>query len=262
MPEGVLDLTYWQVGLAYGFALMVLVMLKRRGIPREKLLVWATFRMTLQLVLVGLLLGWVFDHPHPLLTALIVCVMVVFAVFTVLRKFREEMGPRLKKVVMVTLPLGTLPVIFFFILIVIQVRPYFNPRYVIPLTGMIIGNSMTGISLGLRSMIDHFKHRHREIEQWLILGAYPSQAVDGVVNSSFDAAILPTLNSMLGMGIIFLPGMMSGQILSGVDPTIAILYQIAIMMGILGGVSLTTYLFLRFGSRTFFNKQHQLVQKA
>lgn len=262
MPDGVIALSIWQVALAYAFALMVLIILKWRGIPREKLLVWATFRMTVQLVLVGLLLGFVFDHPHPLITTAIVLIMIGFAVFTVLSKFRDEMGPRLKKVVMITLPLGTLPVIVFFMFAVIQVRPYFDPRYVIPLTGMIIGNSMTGISLGLRSMIDHFSHRHREIEQWLILGAHPAQAVKGVVNGSFDAAILPTLNSMLGMGIIFLPGMMSGQILSGIDPTLAILYQIAIMMGILGGVSLTTYLFLLFGSRTFFNKAQQLVQKA
>jgi putative ABC transport system permease protein len=84
-------------------------------------------------------------------------------------------------------------------------------------------------------------------------------AIKDILNSSFDNAILPTLNSMIGMGIIFLPGMMTGQILSGISPTTAITYQIAIMLGILGSTSITVITMLKLGYRTFINSESQLI---
>jgi putative ABC transport system permease protein len=79
------------------------------------------------------------------------------------------------------------------------------------------------------------------------------------VDGAFDSAILPTINSMVGMGIVFLPGMMTGQILSGTSPVTAIEYQIAIMLGILGSVALTVILFVQMGYKTFFNERDQLI---
>ncbi|MCG4586258.1 ABC transporter permease, partial [Anaerosalibacter bizertensis] len=79
-----------------------------------------------------------------------------------------------------------------------------------------------------------------------------------IVNNAFDASILPTINSMVGMGIVSLPGMMTGQILSGISPLIAVRYQIAIMLGIMGSVSLTVIIFLQLGYKTFFTKDSQL----
>jgi putative ABC transport system permease protein len=98
-----------------------------------------------------------------------------------------------------------------------------------------------------------------QIEEALILGAKPQTAIKDILNSSFDNAILPTLNSMIGMGIIFLPGMMTGQILSGISPTTAITYQIAIMLGILGSTSITVITMLKLGYRTFINSESQLI---
>jgi putative ABC transport system permease protein len=93
-----------------------------------------------------------------------------------------------------------------------------------------------------------------------MLGATPQMAVREVVNDAFSAAVIPTINSMLGMGIVFLPGMMTGQILAGASPLTAIEYQLAIMMGILGSVSLTVYLLVRQGYRSFFNERAQLKE--
>jgi putative ABC transport system permease protein len=119
---------------------------------------------------------------------------------------------------------------------------------------------MTGISLGVRSLLDGVTSQRALVEEALILGATPYDATKGIINSTFDAAILPTVNSMVGMGIVFLPGMMTGQILSGTVPTTAIAYQIAIMLGILGAVALTVIVMLHFGYRTFYNKEDQLRQ--
>lgn len=91
-----------------------------------------------------------------------------------------------------------------------------------------------------------------------MLGANAKQASTEIVRSSFYAAILPTINSMMGMGIIFIPGMMTGQILAGTSPVTAIKYQIAIMLGILGSVTLTVFILIHLGYKTYFNSRMQL----
>ena len=97
------------------------------------------------------------------------------------------------------------------------------------------------------------------VEGALMLGATPKMASKRIVDNAFDSAILPSINSMVGMGSVFLPGMMTGQILSGVSPVTAIEYQIAIMLGIVGSVALTVIIFVHLGYKTFFNEQCQLI---
>jgi putative ABC transport system permease protein len=260
LPDNsVIDLTIYQILIAYVFVFVILIILKYRGIKREKLLIIASLRMTLQLIIVGYLLTFIFENPHPIITFGIVFIMVMFAVFTIFQKFKGDLTLTFKKVIVVSMFLGTIPILAIFIFLVIQVTPYFNPQYIIPITGMIVGNSMTGISLGIQSILKHFQVQKSEVIEMLILGASPKEASKEIVNDAFDAAILPTLYNMLGMGIVFLPGMMTGQILAGIAPTLAILYQIAVMLGILGGVALTTYFMLTLGYKTFFNKDMQLL---
>lgn len=258
--DTVIQLSVWQVLLAYVFVVFILFVLKRREISREKTLLLATFRMTLQLVVMGLVLTAIFERPHPLISFGIVLLMVSFSVLTVFQKFKGELTPALKKVVLVSLPTGGLVALLYFVWVVVRVEPYYNPQYIIPITGMIIGNSMTGITLGIHTLLNKFTDQKEEVIESLVLGATPKEASYSIINQAFDAAIMPTLNNMLGMGIIFLPGMMTGQILSGVVPTTAIMYQIGIMLGILGGVSLSTYIFLILGYKSFFNSDAQLIE--
>ena len=91
-----------------------------------------------------------------------------------------------------------------------------------------------------------------------MLGATPKMASKDIVNKAFDASILPTINSMLGMGIVFLPGMMTGQILSGSSPVIAIKYQIMIMVAIFAGTVLSVYLGIVFTNRFVFKDTDML----
>jgi putative ABC transport system permease protein len=153
---------------------------------------------------------------------------------------------------------GTLSCLVYFLLVVVRISPWYEPQYFIPIAGMLVGNSMTGISLAVKSLLEGMTFQRAAVEEALMLGATPQDAARAIVNSTFDAAILPTINSMVGMGIVFLPGMMTGQILSGTVPTTAISYQIAIMLGILGAVALTVFIMLHWGTRTFFNKEQQL----
>lgn len=257
--KGIAELTLVQVAAAYVFVLIVLLIVKLRGIKREREIIISSIRMTLQLMLTGYVLVYVFAHPHPFFTLLLIMAMEIFAVFTVYKKFKGRLTRAMKQVIAVSMIAGTLCCITYFLFIVVRISPWYDPQYCIPLAGMFIGNSMTGVSLGVKSLLEGMLSHKSLVEEALILGATPRLAVKGIVDSTFDSAIMPTINSMLGMGIVFLPGMMTGQILSGVSPTTAIAYQLVIMLGIFGSVALSVIILLQAGYRTFFNKESQLV---
>jgi putative ABC transport system permease protein len=245
--------------MAYIFLVILIIILKYRGIRKEKLLIISSIRMTIQLILMGYILIWLFEHPHPLLSLGMLFVMFSFAILTIFSKFKGQLNDTLKIRIALIFFSSGLPVLFYFLYVIIQVRPFFNPQYIIPIAGMLIGNSMTGVTLSIHALLNGLNKQKEMIETHLILGATPKQATKELTNHAFDQAIMPTINSMLGMGIIFLPGMMTGQILAGVQPNHAIMYQIAIMMGILGSVTLITYMILNFGISTFFNHEAQLI---
>ena len=257
--KGIIDLTIWQVLLSYVFVVIVLFIVKKRGIKREKAILLSSLRMTIQLVLTGYVLVYIFDHPSPLITIAIIILMECFAVYTVFQRFKGLLSKKLKQTIVFSMVAGTMSCIIYFLFVVIRIVPWYDPQYFIPLAGMFVGNAMTGVSLGTKSLIEGMNTQRKLVEEALVLGATPQTATKGIINSTFDAAIMPTINSMLGMGIVFLPGMMTGQILSGISPATAVNYQIAIMLGILGAVSLSVIMLLLLGYRAFFNGEDQLI---
>jgi len=111
-----IELEIIRVISAYMFIVILFFGLRKRGIGRERLLIVATIRMTVQLILTGYLLIYLFDNPHPLWTLLVILVMVLFAIYTIFKKFSGELSRKLKRVIAVSLPLGGLPVLIFFLL--------------------------------------------------------------------------------------------------------------------------------------------------
>lgn len=257
--NGVIDLQLWQMAAAYIFVVLLLLIVRARGISREKEILISTIRMTLQLILTGYILVFIFDHIHPLFTIITIVMMELFAIYNIFSRTKTKLSKSLKKIIAISMLFGTLSSLIYFLLVVINISPWYDPRYFIPIAGMLIGNSMTGISLGVNRLIDGMHNQSHLVEAALMLGATPKMATKKIVDNAFDAAILPTINSMVGMGIVFLPGMMTGQILSGISPVTAIEYQIATMLGILGSVTLTVILFVHLAYKTFFNDQSQLV---
>ncbi|MCK1802434.1 iron export ABC transporter permease subunit FetB [Brevibacterium sp. R8603A2] len=258
MSGGLVVLGWPQVGLAFVMVLVVLLLMVATRVGRRGEMLWACLRMTVQLVLVGLVLGWVFAHPSWWLTGLIFALMQVFAVATILGKFRGRLSRALRRVVVLASTAGTTGAVAWFLFVVVGLGPWYEPRYVIPIAGMLIGNSMTGITLGLKALVDGMRENRDAIEDALGLGAAPRAAIAPLVRSAFESALMPTINSMLGTGIVFLPGMMTGQILAGVDPMTAIGYQIAILLGIVGAVGTTVFLALVLGARTYFDARDRL----
>ena len=258
MNNTVMNLSVLQLLIAYIFVLIMLIIFKSRGIKREKQILIATTRMTVQLTLMGYVLMFVFNNPSWWLTSFMILIMISFAIYNSIKRVKVNMSKELQLIIAFSMIFGALLTATFFILIVLNVRPWFNPQYFIPISGMIIGNSMTGIALGANKLCSDMEDKHVEIENSLMLGATPVAATKEIVNNAFDSAILPTMNNMLTMGIVSLPGMMTGQILSGTFPITAIKYQIGIMLAILGSTAITTVLFVTLGYRTFFTKDNRL----
>lgn len=256
--DNVMQLGMWQMVAAYVFVVVVMIIVKLRNISREKEIIISSLRMTLQLILTGYLLVYIFEAPSALTTIVILAVMEVFAIYNIIKRTKEKLLKGLKYAIAVSMLLGTVSCLFYFLLVVVQISPWYYPQYVIPIAGMLIGNSMTGVSLGVSRLVDGMRSERHLVEGALMLGATPKMAAKNIADKAFDAAILPTINSMVGMGIVFLPGMMTGQILSGTSPVTAISYQIAIMLGILGSVALTVIVFIQLGYRSFFNDRDQL----
>lgn len=254
-----IDLTLWQLVAASAYVIVTLIMIRLLGVPRERAILSAAFRMTVQLFIAGYVLTYVFDHPHFLTILLILVAMLGFAVVNSYRRVTAAVSIQLKKVMAVSLIIGTVSTLAYFLLVIVRGGAWQDPRYFIPIAGMLIGNAMTGVSLGASRMIDGIHDQRSGIEAALMLGATPRESTRAIVRQAFDAAILPTINAMIGIGIVSLPGMMTGQILAGQDPQIAIRYQIAIMVGIMGSVAISVLILVEWGYRTFFTDAAQLV---
>ena len=151
---GVIELSVWQVMLAYLFVVIVLMIVKIRGIKREKEILISSVRMTLQLILTGYLLVYVLKNPSPLITVVIVLMMEAFAVYTIFKKNKGRLSATLKKAIVISITTGTLTCLIYYLFVVIRISPWYDPQYFVPIAGMIMGNSMTGGSLGLKSLLE------------------------------------------------------------------------------------------------------------
>ncbi|MEW5784132.1 MAG: iron export ABC transporter permease subunit FetB [Bacillota bacterium] len=256
----IIEIGPWRLLSAYIFLILLLFLLKGQGIGKEKEIFFSALRMTLQLIAMGYVLVYIFEQNQFYISLIVLVVMNFFAIRNIYSRIKVPLKKRLRRVIVFSMISGTGITIFYFLLLVINIDPWYEPRYFVPIAGMIIGNSMTGVSLGVERLIGEMKARKNLIEGALMLGATPKDATLNIVKDAFTSAIMPTINSMVGIGIIFLPGMMTGQILAGLSPLIAIEYQIAIMLGILGSVSITVFMLTRLGYLTFFNCWSQLEE--
>ena len=253
----IVKLEIGQFALIYLLLLAVLAVMKKCRVNEAKLLVVDSVRMTVQLTLAGWILTALFQHPHPVFTLLYLAMMVGFAIYRVLHRV-PGLNRRFQWIVGASVALPGLCVLFFFVRVVVG-ESIFNPQYVIPIAGMVMGNTMTGAGLGLKTFCDSLSGQRSKLQALLAIGASPQKILFPFVSSALETALLPTLNSMLGMGIVSLPGMMTGQILSGTLPTTAILYQIAIMVAICTVVCLSCFGALYFGHRTLYNDRNQIL---
>lgn len=219
----------------------------------------AAARMAVQLMLVGLALKMLFAAASPFWTVLAALAMVSFAGYEVMarqdRRFRGWWGYGLGASTVLT---AALLVTVFALTTQVRPDPWYDPRYAIPILGMILGNTMTGVGLGLHTLTAAAHRERIAIEAQLALGATRAQAFRVVSRFSLRTAMIPIINSMTATGLIALPGMMTGQILSGVDPVEAVKYQLLISFLIAGGASIGALVAVIGGARLLSDSRHRL----
>lgn len=257
MNSSIVQINLWQFALIYLLLIVVVIIMKKCRISQTKLLIVGSLRMTVQLIIAGLILTYIFKNPHPLFTVLYVLLMIGFAIFRVLSK-NKGINKKFKLGIAFSMSISGLSVLVFFVIAVVG-ENIFNPQYAIPLSGMIMGNTMTGMNLAIKTYRENFDGQKNKIDAMINIGAEPKKILLPFVNKAIETALLPTLNSMVGMGIVSLPGMMTGQILAGTLPTTAILYQISIMIAICTSVCLSVFIALYIGYRTMINSKEQII---
>ncbi|HNO75452.1 MAG TPA: iron export ABC transporter permease subunit FetB [Nitrosomonas mobilis] len=204
----------------------------------ERQLLIATLRMIVQLTLIGFVLKTLFALSSPLWTGLMVLLMVLFAGREIIaRQERRLAGLWLYGLGTGCMLLATTVVTLFALTTQIQPDPWYDPRYALPVLGMILGNIMSGISLGLYSLLNGAARERSAIEAQLMLGATRWQATLPVTREALRNALMPIINAMAATGIVSFPGMMTGQILAGADPMEAVKYQMLILFLIAGGTA-------------------------
>jgi len=227
----------------------------RLGLERKLLL--AATRTVVQLLLVGYVLKWVFGIDNPLAILGLALIMVAAASrAAVARPSREFSGITWRSFLTLTLSgfVTTLVVTGF----IIGNGSWTKAQYVIPLLGMILGNGLTGLSLCLDHLLETLAERGREVELELSLGATRWEAARGPLAEAVRRGMIPIINSMMVVGIVSLPGMMTGQILEGADPLGAVKYQVVVMFMIAAATSVSSIMMALLVYRRLFSGRHQL----
>ena len=252
-------LSYWDVVLAAVFLLINGGLSLWLDLRLERQLLIASLRMVVQLLLIGIILKWIFTVASPVVTGGMALVMAVFAAREIwARQERRLTGPW-------GYGIGGGAMVFAGVLVTVlalttqvQPEPWWSPRFALPLFGMILGNTMTGISLGLDTLNSTVHREKAAIEAQLCLGESRWTAIAPFARRALRSGFLPIINAMAATGVISLPGMMTGQILSGVDPAEAVKYQLLVMFLIGGATGLGVLLAVRGGVSRLTDERHRL----
>ena len=197
----------------------------------------AAVRMVVQLILVGLVLKALFAQHNPWLTLLVVVVMIGFAGYEITnRQDKRLTGWWSFGIGVSTMAFAAVSVTVLALATQLRPDPWWDARYAIPLLGMMLGNAMTGISLGLGNLLNSVSRDRWAVEAQIALGFPREVALRPFIRRALKTALTPSINSMSASGLVFLPGMMTGQILAGLDPIEAVKYQLLVMF-LIGGAS-------------------------
>lgn len=254
-----ISLSYWDLGSLAVMVVLLGLLLTFHGFEQTKGLWLASARMTVQLLLMGVWLSWVFNSGHPILVGLVAAIMLLFAGYEIAK--RQSYGFDKHGsfwIGLMSLSLTALVMTVMALVMIVQPTPWYEPQYAIPLLGMILGNSMTAIGLGLDSLTKSAVKQKREIEAQLALGKTAKESLMFLKRQSLHTALIPVINMLAAAGIVALPGMMTGQILAGVDPIEAVKYQIMIMFMITLSTALGVMIALHLAERRLFDVRDRL----
>lgn len=255
--ESFIELNGVRVLWAAGLMVVTIGLSVLQNLGLEKSLAIATVRTTVQLLLVGYLLAIVFTLESPWAVIAIFAVMLSIATVVARNRISKKI-PALPFWLGGTLFISTVVTLAYINILVIRPDQWYTPQYVIPLAGILLGHAMNAAAISGDRYVSLIQSHQLEIETHLSLGATPIQSVAAYRKESVKAGMIPIINSMMVVGIVTLPGIITGQILSGINPFSASLYQIVIMF-MLAFVDMVAILLILKGlQRQFFNAAWQL----
>lgn len=240
--------------MALGLVLIALLISRRERLGLERDILWSIGRAIVQLAMVGYVLKYIFALDNLWLTLLMVLFICVNAALNARkrsRNLRHGFAVSFTAIGVGTgLTLATL---------IATGSIAFVPMQVIPITGMIAGNAMVAVGLCYTQLHQRFRDQQQQVLEMLSLGATVRQSARTILRDSIRAALIPTVDSAKTVGLVSLPGMMSGLIFAGVDPVKAIKYQIMVTFMLLSTASLAAIIACYLAYRTFYNRRQQLV---
>ncbi len=250
--KGAVDIDILRLVLSYLLLLVPLGIILFTRIPILGRTVVAFVRMTVQLLFVGFYLQVIFDLNNPWLNGLWVLVMIGVADLSIVR----NAGLRLRHFalpVFLSLLVGTAVPLFYFLGPILQRPDLLDAQYAVPIAGMILGNCLRADIVGIRTFYRSLQQDEKAYLAALAQGASQREALVPYLKEAVNAALAPSLAGVATIGLVSLPGMMTGAILGGVDPALAIRYQIAIMIAIFTGTALTVLAAILFTDRSSFD---------
>jgi putative ABC transport system permease protein len=254
-----IHLSPWDLALAATLVLALAALSLRLGLGMERRLLIAAARSTLQLGLIGMVLKVLFEASHPAPVAALALVMLMAAGYEVYarqqRRFRGGWGMGIGTLSMF---LSSFCITLIALLLIVQPQPWFAPQYLIPLLGMLLGNTMTGTAVSLETLTQTAWRERGAIEARLMLGQRWSEAIGDIRRDALRTGLIPIVNAMAAAGIVSLPGMMTGQILAGSPPLEAAKYQLMILFLIAAGTGFGAMAAVWIGARRLFDERERL----
>jgi putative ABC transport system permease protein len=257
MSAQLIDPSWFQLLASAGLVLVAIGLSAARGLGLERDLTVAAVRTFLQLLAIGYVLGFIFSTDSPALIVAIVLLMLGVGAWTVAGRQRRPTNS-LRVLVLMSLSAGCGLTLVLATEVILRVQPWYNPYYIIPLMGMVIGNSLNSATLAVERLDSDLRSGRDQVEALLALGATSRQAAAGAMRGAMKAAMIPITNSMMVVGLVSLPGMMTGQILGGSTPLVAIKYQVLIMYMIAFSSAVTAFMLTALRARSYFTPAHQL----
>ncbi len=254
-PTEIITLENLAIALVMPLLVILIIFLQRLKIG--KLYLYALGRAALQLAIIGYILRFIFGLDSGLAVLAYLLLMVGIAAQIVLRQQRKA-SPAFYPILGLAILAGSVLSIVMVTQVVIKIKPWYNPRYLIPIAGMIIGNTMTASALALERLQNDIRQTRRKVETLISLGATRAQAARQSINRALKAGLMPNITSMLGVGLVHLPGMMTGQMIAGNDPAQAVRYQILVSFMLSAAVGVTVLITLHLSARRHFTPAHQL----
>lgn len=254
-----LEIPLWRVGIAALLVVIAIVLSRTARLGLGKDLGLGAIRAAVQLVAIGYALRLLITTHHPVAVVIVFVVMWVVAAFTSTQRLKHgPPGHVLLPYAFAAIGLGALVALVPVFVFVIPPRPWFDARYVIPIGGMMLSSAMNVVAQVFERLFASATAEEAILEQLLALGATPEQALASHVRAALRAALIPTINGLVTVGLVALPGMMTGQILSGAAPEQAVRYQIVIMYQLVAVAAVAGFAAAWFSRRLIFTDDAQV----